>query len=352
MSRVPRSARLLPLLVLLHGCARDSRPLPPSLTPQSSGTTARLQAVSAASAEVVWVSGVDGTYARTLDGGRSWRSGVVPDAEAIEFRDVHAVAADTAYLLGAGSGPLSRVYKTTDGGASWALQFVNDLPDAFFDCFDFWDGTRGVAFSDAVDGRFVVVATDDGERWAPVEQGALPVAQPGEGGFAASGTCVLAWGRQDAWIGTGNAAPARVLRTADSGRTWTAAEVPVVGGAAAGVTSVAIWDGEIAIAVGGDIGGSDPAGVRVARSEDGGRSWTPAGEPSFPGAVYGAAYVPASAPPVVVAVGPGGAAYSMDHGQTWLPLDTLSYWGLDFAGPDAGWLVGPEGRVVKVVFSR
>lgn len=348
----PRTTSALPLLVVFLACDREA-PLPrPVLTPQASGTAARLQAVSAVSADVAWVSGVDGAYSRTLDGGRSWRSGVVPGAETLQFRDVHAVAADTAYLLSAGAGPLSRIYKTTDGGASWELQFVNDLPDAFFDCFDFWDATHGVAFSDAVGGRFVVLRTVDGERWVPVDPDALPTASPGEGGFAASGTCVRAEGRDDAWIGTGNAAPARVLRTADGGRTWVATEVPLVAGDAAGITSLAFWGGEVGIAVGGDIGASGLGGPRVARSDDGGRSWTAGGEPGFAGAVYGAAYVPASAPPVAVAVGPGGAAYSIDHGQTWLPLDTLAYWGLDFAGPEGGWLVGPEGRIVKVAFSR
>jgi photosystem II stability/assembly factor-like uncharacterized protein len=354
MPHFRRTARSLPLLAILLAlaCGRDPTPPRAVLTPQASGTTARLQAISAVSAEVAWASGVEGTYTRTLDGGRTWRSGVVPGADTLQFRDVHAVAADTAYLLSAGVGPLSRIYKTTDGGVSWTTQFVNDVPEAFFDCFAFWDATHGVAFSDAVEGQFVVAVTEDGERWGAADQGALPAAQPGEGGFAASGTCVLVRGREDGWIGTGNAAPARVLRTADRGRTWSAAEVPLAAGDAAGVTSLAFWDAAVGIAVGGAIGDSESRQRRVARSEDGGRSWTAGGEPSFRGAVYGAAYVPASAPPAVVAVGPGGADYSTDHGRTWIPLDTLAYWSVGFAGPEAGWLVGPEGRIVKVAFSK
>jgi photosystem II stability/assembly factor-like uncharacterized protein len=340
------------LVAALQACRTDTSTPRPILVAQASGTTARLQAVSAVNPEVAWVSGVDGTYARTLDGGRTWRSGVVPGAESLQFRDVHAVTADTAYLLSAGTGAESRIYKTADGGAIWTLQFVNDVPDAFFDCFDFWDSTHGVAFSDAVGGKFIVVVTDDGEHWVPADPGALPAAQPGEGGFAASGTCVLARGHGEGWIGTGNAAPARVLRTADRGRTWTSVDVPVIAGDAAGVTSVAFWDDAVGIAVGGEIGVPESTGRRVARTEDSGRSWMPAGEPSFAGAAYGAAYVPASTPPVAVAVGPGGASYSMDHGRAWIALDTLDYWGVGFAGPEAGWLVGPGGRVVKVMFGR
>ena len=45
----------------------------PTLTPQQSGTTSRLQAISPVSARVVWASGVNGTYALTTDGGRPGR---------------------------------------------------------------------------------------------------------------------------------------------------------------------------------------------------------------------------------------------------------------------------------------
>jgi hypothetical protein len=43
--------------------------LGPRLTPQQSGTTVRLQAVSAVNARVVWASGVGGTFTLTTDGG-------------------------------------------------------------------------------------------------------------------------------------------------------------------------------------------------------------------------------------------------------------------------------------------
>ena len=46
-------------------------------------------------------------------------------AESLEFRDVHAVDAATAYLLSIGSGEQSRIYKTTDAGLTWVLQFTN-----------------------------------------------------------------------------------------------------------------------------------------------------------------------------------------------------------------------------------
>src|SRR5690606_26346845 len=86
--------------------------VPLTLTPQESGTTALIQAVSVVSEQVVWASGHEGTYLRTTDGGRTWHAAKVPGADTLQFRDIHAVDENTAYLLSAGPGELSRIYKT------------------------------------------------------------------------------------------------------------------------------------------------------------------------------------------------------------------------------------------------
>ncbi len=125
----------------------------PTLTPQDSGTTNRLQAVSPVNDLVVWASGVGGTFTRTTDGGETWEAGVVPGAETLEFRDVEGVSADVAYLLAAGPGDASRIYKTEDGGATWDLQIQNTDPLGFWDCFAFWNATEGLTMADSVAGR-------------------------------------------------------------------------------------------------------------------------------------------------------------------------------------------------------
>ena len=75
----------------------------PTLTPQVSGTTNRLQAVSPVNDQVVWASGTGGTYARTTDGGATWVSAQVPGAELLQFRDVEGVSAEVLDELGLGS---------------------------------------------------------------------------------------------------------------------------------------------------------------------------------------------------------------------------------------------------------
>jgi photosystem II stability/assembly factor-like uncharacterized protein len=344
------------MLAVSFGCATSGGkgdPAPvilPVLEAQSSGTTALLQAVSAASERIVWVGGHAATVLRTTDGGDHWEPLVVPGAAAdsLQFRDVHAIDARVAYLLAAGPGARSRIYKTTDGGATWQLQFTNADSSAFYDCFAFWNASHGLVFSDAVDGRFVVRVTEDGGgHWIPVPPEALPPAQRGEGGFAASGTCVVTLAGLAAWIGTGAADTARVLGTTDGGRTWWVAATPIAGGNFAGIAALAFRDPRHGVALGGMLGDPNARSDNVARTEDGGRTWRLGGRPAFSGAVYGAAVVPGRSG-TVFAAGPKGLDYSTDDGGSWSGLDTLSYWSVGFASSALGWAVGPSGRIVRI----
>src|SRR5258708_11559215 len=91
----------------------------PKLTPQNSGTTQGLIAVSPVNERVVWASGRAGTFVKTTNGGKIWTAGVVPGAEALQFRDVQGVSDKIAYLMAIGDNPTDfRIYKTVDGGTN------------------------------------------------------------------------------------------------------------------------------------------------------------------------------------------------------------------------------------------
>src|ERR1700748_2735459 len=127
----------------------------PTLTPQHSGTTQLLIAVSPVNSRVVWAAGTGGTYVVTTNGGATWRSGVVPGAESLQFRDVQGVSERVAYLMSIGDNTGDfRIYKTEDAGAHWTIQFTNKTTNAFYDCFAFWSPDRGIAHSDSVNGVF------------------------------------------------------------------------------------------------------------------------------------------------------------------------------------------------------
>ena len=321
------------------------------LIEQESGTRVLLQAISPVDDQGVWVSGHGGTFLRTTDGGLNWSARVVPDADTLQFRDIDAFDARTAYLMSAGPGRLSRIYRTDDGGNNWSLQFVNEHPDGFFDCMAFWDSRRGVVYGDEIDGELFVLRTEDGgASWVRVAEGGLPRAQDREGGFAASGSCVTTGSEGRAWIATGNGAWARVLRTEDEGRTWQSIPVSVVGGPSAGLTTIDVLDDVWGIALGGILGQDSARVDNVTLSSDGGRTWTLGGRPDMAGPVYGSSWVPGADTPTVVAVGPAGADYSLDGGLTWSAAARVTYWAVAFVSPGAGWAVGPGGRITRLAF--
>src|SRR6185369_6343956 len=86
--------------------------LAPRWTVQTSGVNQRLRGVSAVSEQVAWASGAGSTILRTADGGLTWQNFIVsPDT--LDFRDIDAIDAQTAYVMSIGNGSLSRIYKTT-----------------------------------------------------------------------------------------------------------------------------------------------------------------------------------------------------------------------------------------------
>jgi photosystem II stability/assembly factor-like uncharacterized protein len=321
----------------------------PHWQPQTSGVTARLRGVSAASEHVVWASGTNRTILRTADGGETWQTLTIPGAATLDFRDIDAIDERTAYALSIGAGAASRIYKTTDAGATWTLQFTNDDPKAFYDAMTFWDANRGLAISDSVDGRFVILMTSDGgAHWTRVPTGALPPALPNEGAFAGSGTNIAVVGRDLAWIGTGASTKSRVLRTTDGGRTWAIAETPIVTSASAGIFSVAFRDQRHGIAVGGDYKRENDATDVAAVTSDGGATWTlSSGLSGFRSVV---AHLPGNRPSWI-AVGPRGADVTEDDGRTWTRVDGDGYHAFSFA-PRApvGWGAGESGRIGKLTW--
>jgi photosystem II stability/assembly factor-like uncharacterized protein len=313
--------------------------------PQQSSVTARLRGVSAVSDRTAWASGAAGTILRTMDGGATWQRRSITGGERLDFRDIDAISPVVAYALSIGPGEASRIYKTTDGGDRWEQQFANTDPKVFLDAMAFWDPERGIAFSDSVDGQFVILTTVDGGRaWKRITPDRLPPALPGEGAFAASGTNVATIGRTLAWIGT---TAGRVLRTTDAGQTWSVVKTPVRTGEAAGIFSIAFRDATHGVVVGGDYKNERDAVENVAMSNDGGITWSPVSNHGLSGYRSVVAWMPGK-PQDLLAIGPSGADVSADAGATWIPVaegfDTLSF----APRSRTGWAAGDQGRIAKV----
>jgi photosystem II stability/assembly factor-like uncharacterized protein len=342
MGLMPRT-----LLALAFGSYAALQAPEPSWTIQTSGVAARLRGVSAVDDRVVWASGANGTVLRTEDGGAAWQVRPVPGAAALDFRDIDAVDARTAFVLSIGPGEQSRIYKTADGGGTWTEQFVNRQEKAFFDAMAFWSSASGLAFSDSIDGQFVVIRTDDGGRqWNPIPAPSFPQALPGEGAFAASGTNVALKGRDRAWIGTGGASQSRVLRSSDGGRTWQVSTAPLAAGPSSGIFSIAFRDDTHGIVVGGDYQEESVASDNAAITTDGGATWTRVtGLSGFRSSV---AYVPGRQA-TVIAVGPTGTDMSADDGRTWKAIAGPGFHAFSVSPSGrVGWGVGEKGAIGRL----
>jgi photosystem II stability/assembly factor-like uncharacterized protein len=349
--------RLAVALVLFSACGGgDAAPAPepaapfqtPSWVAQLEDSTALFIGLSVVDENVVWASGNGGRVARTIDGGATWTVRPVPGEEAAQFRDVHAFSAEEAYVVSIPT-PRSSIYHTDDGGQTWTRVWQADGDTPFLDCFSFWEPRRGFVFGDSENGEFSLLQTSDGVTWNRVDPSIVPDARPGEGAFAASGTCVVTRPGGLGWFSTGaSGVDARVIRTTDYGATWAEAISPIPSvDPTSGIFSLAFRDDQHGAAFGGNLSQPDSTHEDVAVTADGGATWTLVGRTGLKGAVYGAAYVPGTATPTLVAVSPDGSAFSTDEGRTWTRIDNRNSWTVAFHGPRAGWVAG-QGHISRL----
>lgn len=304
-----------------------------------------LRGLAVVSEHVAWASGASGTVIRTIDG-ETWKTVPVPGAEALDFRDIEAWDAQNAVAMSIGPGAASTVYKTTDGGLSWRKVFANTEPTGFWDAIAFRDRKSGALFGDPVRGRFQVFTTEDGgETWTAAPDAGMPMALENEGGFAASGSCLVSGpGNRLAFV-TGGAAEARVFISTDGGRTFRVSTSPVPTGAPSKGLFSALWlDENALLTVGGDYRERALAGVNAGLSVDGGARWTAVN--ARPTGFLSSVVRGPSKDAAIVAVGLAGTGVSNDGGNTWTAVDAMPYNTAGFAG-GTGFAVGPNGVIAR-----
>ena len=311
---------------------------------QSVNTAASFRGLSVVSDKVVWASGTGGTVIRTTDSGKTWDVIAVPGAEKLDFRDIEAFNANTAYILSIGNGEDSRIYKTIDGGKTWKQKFKNENPKAFFDAIACWDAKNCIAMSDPVDGHYLLISTTDGESWKPIVSNQMPAAKDGEAAFAASGTCLYVNPRSgDVFLVSGGT-DARVFKSTDRGKTWTPASTPIVKGTAGrGVFSIAFRNEQHGTIVGGNYEKPNEALNTVAFSSDGGKTWVEGkGLSGYRSAVT---YIDDR---TTIAAGTNGTDISSDRGKTWKKIGSEDLNAVAAKSKGAVWSVGPKGRVYRL----
>ena len=335
------------LICMMLSLVASATPLAAQWTLQQSGTSSEFRGLHAVSERVVWAAGKDGVVSHTSDGGSSWRADSIPGASGLFLVAVRALDDRRAWTLGtAFSAPsAARIYFTEDGGRSWRMQYENTTPGVFFDGMAFWDSRRGIAFSDPLDGTFLVITTEDGgAHWDRVPAERLPAMTPGEAAFAASGTAITVHGDREVWIGTGGGPRARVFHSNDRGATWEVFETPASGGTAKGVFGIAFEDRKHGVAVGGDYQQPTASSENLLLTDDGGKRWRIGSSPGLLGVQYGVVHMRGGS---YLAAGPGGSAWSPDEGRTWIRLDGPGFNTVSCAGKIC-WAGGIEGRVGRL----
>lgn len=307
-------------------------------------TTAGLRGLSVVDRKVIWASGTGGTVIKTIDAGKTWKVMTIPGADKLDFRDIEAFDANTAYILSIGNGDSSRIYKTTDGGATWKLQFTNKNEKAFFDAIACWDPQNCIAMSDPVDGHYLLISTSDGgTNWKPIVSNQMPAAKGGEAAFAASGTCLITQGKNNVFLVSGGT-DARVFRSSDRGVTWLVSDTPIVKGTpGSGIFSIAIYGDRYGVIVGGDYEKPAEATDNLAFTSDLGNSWQPgSGLSGYRSAV---SYIDTK---TLIAVGTNGTDISRDGGRTWKNMGSENLNSVAAKGKKSVWAVGPKGLVAKL----
>jgi photosystem II stability/assembly factor-like uncharacterized protein len=318
--------------------------------------TASLVGIDVVSRQVVWASGSfrspgpggfegPGIVVRTVDGGASWQNVTPPGGERSAFHDIEAFDRDHAVVLAIGCGKDSKIYRTANGGKTWKLVFENRRRKAFYDGIAFFDRKHGIALSDPVRGRFrILVTSNGGKTWKVARSNRTLKALPGEG-VHASGTSLVTKGPQDAWFGTVlPGAISRVFHTPDRGRTWSVADTPISADLGAGIFSLAFWDTKQGLVLGGgNPAGNDPS--VVARTTDGGTTWSRVGSP----AGFRTNMALTDRTDSAVAVGFTGSDFTTNRGETWQPFDQTDLRGVDCKKNAGCWAVGKNLTAAKLI---
>lgn len=104
---------------------------------------------------------------KTTDGGNTWASGAIGGATDI-FNSIYFINTDTGYVAGSNTNSEARIFKTTDGGASWTQQNTPGM-----------QSIRGIFFTDANTGYTaggnlisqILKTTNGGASWTVSEPG-------------------------------------------------------------------------------------------------------------------------------------------------------------------------------------
>lgn len=304
---------------------------------------ASLRGLSPLTSDIAWMSGTNGTWLKTLDGGKTWMHGVIDGLVEVDFRSIQGFDAENAIAVSAGQPAV--IYKTSDGGKSWKLTHTEG-PTAFLDGITFSDQKTGFVFGDPVDGKWMILKTvNQGESWYAIPN--LPEVVVGEAGFAASASSMIASGDLVVLGSGGKEANLHVSK--DGGDTWDKFKSPLIQGEdSQGIFAISeLSAGEI-VCIGGDYAkdgiSQGNLGIFLTRSND----WV---EIQNPPAGYRSGITYFAQAEWLITVGPNGSDFSEDGGRNWKNFSEEGFHAVKTGGATGSvWASGGNGKVAKLMF--
>ncbi|MBX9785409.1 MAG: oxidoreductase [Chitinophagaceae bacterium] len=326
------------LLSLLICCTSISNAQTLQLLDSNKNTSIR--GMSVVNDKIVWLSGSKGTVALSVDGGKSFQWMMVTGYEKRDFRDVEAFDAKTAIIMAVDTPAV--ILKTTDGGNTWKKVFEDKRPGMFLDAMEFWNEMSGIAVGDPIDGKIFIARTfDGGNTWRGLPDAYYPIAENGEAMFASSGTNVTKLNKQEAVFVTGGKKSRMFIRNAKI-------DLPIIQGEDfTGANSIAVYDEQHIIIVGGDFTKDTSRKMNCVLTKDKGKTFiTPATPPH--GYRSCVAYISKNK---LITCGTSGVDVSEDGGMNWRNISRESFHVVQKAkNGKAVFLAGARGRVAVLVW--
>ncbi|MFN0729339.1 WD40/YVTN/BNR-like repeat-containing protein [Polaribacter gochangensis] len=304
-----------------------------------------IRAIIAVNADELLFAGSRGDIGLTDDGGKTW------DIEYLKYQNsivphFRSLAKTTSAVFALSVANPALLYKISDGEKT--VVYKEEHEKVFYDAMTFLDDKTGIAIGDPIDGCTSIIMTNDGgNSWKKIDCANLPEVQEGEASFAASNTNI-AFHKNNIWVVTGGT-KARVLKSADKGKTWEIIETPFVqGNGPQGIYSVDFYDENNGIIVGGDFSKPEENRANKAITVDGGKTWTLVADGQAPNYKSCVKYIPGTKGKEVIAVGKTGVSFSNDGGTTWKDISKDGYYTIDFVDKNTAWLSGHE-KIGKLV---
>ncbi len=320
---------------------------------QATGFTTTSRGVSdinIVDANTVWALGYDGSggganvqeFTRTIDGGTTWTAGIINVGNLnLEITNISPVNGTTAWV-GAVSptAGMGGVWKTSNGGTTWTQQNATAYtnPSSFFNVVHFFNANVGITQGDPITATDFEVyrTTDGGATWAAVPPANMPNIISGEYGY--NGGNVAAG--NSFWFVTNLG---KLYRTTDMGVTWTKLNTPITDFAGASVGGTVLFSDDNNGILLGRNGSGASATYTMYTTSNGGATWS-AGVP------YTQPYLSLSfIPGTTTLVGTASnnttftynSGYSTDFGATWTAIDSgVQRTSIKFLNGTTGWAGG------------